>query len=267
MWIDSHAHLCELSDAALADVLLRARNAGVGAVLNTATDLPGCRTVVRQCGAERALFGAAAISPFDIEGAGESWSEELGELLRADRMIAVGETGLDSSHPRAPRLSAQIPFFERQLELARDLDIPAILHSRGAESLTVELCRNAGVVKAVFHCYTGPVGTLRRVFDSGFYVSFSGIVTFRGGPLDVQVRYSPADRIFIETDSPYLAPAPHRGKKNEPAFVPLVGKKIAAMKGMEEERLGAVLAGNFKGLFGFDPLGAPAGSEERGGRE
>jgi TatD DNase family protein len=129
--------------------------------------------------------------------------------------------------------------------------MPIIIHSRDAEIKVCEMCRASGVKKAMFHCFTGDVTALGKILDAGYFVSFSGIITFKSSPLVECVRYAPLSRIFIETDSPYLAPVPHRGKTNEPAWVGLVGKKVAEIKQMDEDAVAEALRENFFALFGF----------------
>jgi TatD DNase family protein len=249
-WIDLHAHLAELSDEALAQQLQRARSAGLSLIVNTATALPSARQVIRQCQSQPMLRAAAGITPFDVGELPADWDGQLGEILQAPSIVAVGEIGLDDSNPQYPPLSAQQPVFERQCVMARELDLPAIIHSRGAEELVIDQCTSLGLSKVVFHCFTGSPEALRRLIEAGYYVSFSGIITFKNSAVAELVKATPLERLFIETDSPYLAPVPHRGKPNEPARVALVGEKVAALKGIEPAVAAARVRQNFADLFG-----------------
>jgi TatD DNase family protein len=249
LWTDSHAHLYEFNDSALDDELAAARTAGVHRILNVATSLASSATVVRQCARVNALVGGVGISPFDISGASDSWEQELPALACATGIIAIGETGIDVTNPTYPALNLQIEFFERHCRIAKSLDIPVIVHSRGCERKALEICKNVGLRKAVFHCYTGPVDTMMKIIGSGFAVSFSGIVTFAGSPLAALVQSIPLDSILVETDTPYLAPVPHRGKPNQPAWVALVGKRIAEIRQMDEQELAAAIETNFDRVF------------------
>lgn len=249
MWIDCHAHLDRLSDPVLTGIVQEAEAAGVSRILSTATDIVSARAVVKQCAAFPTIFGAAGISPFDAPAANEDWETALRGILARERIVGIGEIGLDDSNPRYPSLKEQLPVFERQLALAVELDLPVILHSRGAEERIAEICRNRGVRKAMFHCYTGPRDTLRTILDNGYSVSFSGIVTFDGGVREL-TTFVPLDRIFVETDCPYLAPVPHRGKPNRPAWVTITGECVAAAKQVSPERLQEAIAENFGRLFG-----------------
>jgi TatD DNase family protein len=249
MWIDSHAHLDRLPEADMAAVIAEAEAAGVSLILSTATDCASAETVARHCRAFPNLFGAAGISPFDSVSLPERWESRLRMILAEKKMAGVGEIGLDASNPRYPSLDLQAPVFEKQLDIARELDLPVIVHSRGAEKKVAEICAARGVTKALFHCFTGPVDALRYIIDQGYSISFSGIVTFSAAVRDL-VTHVPLDRLFIETDSPYLAPAPHRGKTNRPAWVAITGECVAAVKKITPEQLQQSLAENFKRLFG-----------------
>lgn len=247
-WIDLHAHLDRLENAELAIILEEAGRANVSTILIAATNLASAATVVRQCSANPALFGAVGISPFDVPGLQNGWEQKLRAFSRNPRIIAIGEIGLDDSNPRYPSIASQVPVFEEQLRIAGAYDLPVIVHSRGAENRVAEICSRTGVKKAVFHCFTGDRETLIKILDYGYYVSFSGIVTFSSSVRDL-VPTVPLERIFIETDSPYLAPVPHRGKPNRPAWVGLTGEKVAECKGVEIEVLQKAIAENFERLF------------------
>jgi TatD DNase family protein len=249
LWTDSHAHLYEFSDSALDDAVAAARAVGVHRILNVATSLAASATVVRQCSRIDGLAGAVGISPLDIGSASNSWEQEILTLACATGIIAIGETGIDATNPTYPPLNLQIEFFERHCNIAKSLDVPVIVHSRGCERKALEICKSLGLRKAVFHCYTGPVDTMKKIIDAGFAVSFSGIVTFAGSPLATLVQSIPLGSILVETDTPYLAPVPHRGKPNQPAWVALVGKKIAEIRQMDEQELAAAIEATFDRVF------------------
>jgi TatD DNase family protein len=141
-----------------------------------------------------------------------------------------------------------MPVFERQLELAKALRLPVVVHSRGAEKLVAEICRASGVGGVLFHCFTGSREALKFVLDCGYDVSFSGIITFSNA-VRALAKEVPFDRLFIETDSPYLAPVPHRGKTNRPAWAALVGEAAAEIRGVPSERLQRETGRNFRRLF------------------
>jgi TatD DNase family protein len=249
MWIDSHAHLDRIAEPDLTQVIHEAQKAGVARILFTATDLVSAGAVVRQCAAHSFLRGAAGISPFDVVSLPDGWEQSLRTMLSEQGMVGVGEIGLDASNPRYPSLDLQMPVFEKQLDIARELELPVIVHSRGAEKKTAEICAVHGITRAMFHCFTGPVDALEYILDRGYSISFSGIVTFNATLRDLVTRV-PLDRLFIETDSPYLAPAPHRGKTNRPAWVAITGECVAAIKRIPPARLQRMIEENFNSLFG-----------------
>jgi TatD DNase family protein len=249
MWIDVHAHLYDVEDARLANLVSAANAAGVGLIVNTATSPASWQRVLQQGRLSPVLPPATGISPFDVQELPDDWETVLDACLGDPEVLACGEAGLDSSSPAYPPLAAQLPVLERQLSLAKKHDKPIIVHSRGAERHVLDLCRNSGIAKVLFHCYTGDPETLRHILDAGYYVSYSGIVTFKNKPLDEQVALTPLDRIFIESDSPYLSPVPHRGKPNQPAWVPLTGAAVAAVKKVDPDQLAAAIQGNYRKLF------------------
>jgi TatD DNase family protein len=247
-WIDLHAHLDRLKKEELAAVLERARAAHVSTILSTATDLYSAAIVAQQCGTSPALYGVVGISPFDVSDLPDDWEEKLKMFARLPRVIAIGEIGLDDTNPKYPPPSAQCPVFEKQLAIAAEHDLPAIVHSRGAENRVADRCHSLGINKVIFHCYTGDRKTLKKILDYGYYISFSGIATFSKAVGEL-VPIVPLERIFIETDTPYLAPVPHRGKTNCPAWVHLVGEKVAECKGVTKEILQVAIRSNFERLF------------------
>ena len=249
MWIDIHAHLYDKSEEELALCLENARYNNVITIVNAPTSIETSYTVVSQCEKESSLYGVVGISAFDVEQLAESWESDLKELLSNEKIIGVGEVGIDNTNPRYPPFEKQLSIFDQQLAIARDLDIPVVIHSRGAEQEAIDMCRNQHVVKAVFHCFTGGKNTLRNLLDAGYYVSYSGIVTFKNNPLEKLVAYSPLEQMFIETDSPYLAPEPYRGKQNEPAYVSFIGERVAEIKKTSAQKVAERIHNNFSRLF------------------
>ncbi len=248
-WTDSHAHLDSCDDAALSSVVAGAQANGVHRILNVATSLSSSKTVAGQCAATPCLLGAAGISPFDVSDVPPFWEDELSAILADPRVIAVGETGVDATNPSYPVLGLQIEFFKKHLALAARLDKPVIVHSRGCEQQTLDLCVSSHVRRAVFHCYTGDETTMKAIADAGYFVSFSGIVTFAKSPLVSLATRAQLDSLLIETDTPYLAPVPHRGKPNQPAWVVLVGRRIAELRKMDEEEFADAVERNFDRAF------------------
>jgi TatD DNase family protein len=249
MWIDIHAHLYEYSNQDLEAVLSDAYNADVGYIVSTAVSVETSAIVAQQCSTFDEIFGAAGISPFDVTSLSTTWLDDLTSLLNHKKIIAVGEIGIDNSNPRYPSLDIQLPVFEKQLDLAIERDLPVIIHSRGIEQTALEICKKHSIKSALFHCYTGDVATLKNIITAGYMVSFSGIVTFNKSNLPELVKATPLNQLFIETDSPYLTPVPHRGKKNTPAMVKIVGEKIAEIHSISSRALQEELRENFKNFF------------------
>lgn len=251
MWIDAHAHLYDLDGPDLAAAVTKAREAGVDRILNTGTSLDTSRHVLRQCSEHALLSAAVGISPFDAETLPDSWQTSLESMLGNPAVVAVGETGIDSNNPTYPDIASQIGLFEEQLGVAIKHNMPVIIHSRGSEIKACEMCCTASAKKAMFHCFTGDITALGKILDAGYFVSFSGIITFKNSPLAECVKYAPLSQMLIETDSPYLAPIPHRGKTNEPAWVGLVGNKVAEIKKLNTVDVADALRENFFALFGL----------------
>ena len=249
MWIDIHAHLYGKSEKELALCLEKACYNNVITIVNAPTSIETSYTVVSQCEKTPSLYGVVGISAFDVEQLNDNWEINLKELLSHSKVIGIGEIGIDRTNPRYPPYEKQISIFEHQLTIARDLDIPVVIHSRGAEQEAIGMCENQHLIKAVFHCFTGNKKSLKKLLDAGYYVSYSGIVTFKDNPLEKLVDYTPMDQMFIETDSPYLSPEPYRGKQNEPAYVSFVGEKIAEIKKVPAEKIAEIMQNNFSKLF------------------
>ena len=249
MWIDSHAHLFEYSPEEIPQLLQEASIASVSTIISTATSLENANAVLEHCSRYDTVYGAAGISPFDAGKVNSGWAAQLRSLLKNSKMIAVGEIGIDRSNPGYPDPEHQISLFEEQLSIAVELNLPAVVHSRGAESETADICKRMGVKKALFHCFTGDRNSMRKIVDYGYFISFSGIITFKSAAVRDLVPEVPADRLLIETDSPYLAPVPFRGKKNHPAWVKYTGEEMARLMERESEEMQTILKGNFQNLF------------------
>ena len=241
--IDTHTHLGD--DAA--EVLARARAAGVERVVAVATTVQGARDALELADAHEGVFACLGIHPHEAGEAGEADVEELRPLLEHPKAVAVGETGLDYFRDYAPR-DAQRRLFELQLELARETGKPVVIHTRAADDDTVEvLVRHDGPV--VLHCFSSPP-LLEPARDRGWYVSFAGNVTYKNAyDLRAAARRVPADRLLAETDSPYLAPQPVRGKRNEPAYVVHTVDALAAARGEEAAWLAAQIDANADAVF------------------
>ena len=256
--IDSHCHLAGDEFAAdLESVVARARDAGVSSalcILSAGDQLEAGRAVrVREVWPD--VRFAVGVHPHQ---AGEFTGRvgEAGETVRREakhhRACAIGEIGLDYHYDFSPR-DVQREIFRAQVELALELKLPVIIHTREATDETFAILRDAGGgrLRGVFHCFTGDETMARSALGLDFYLSFAGIVTFpRAEAIRSAARIAPDDRLLAETDAPYLAPVPHRGKRNEPAHVAEVVRKLAEIRGVSMTDLAMQVSRNFTALFG-----------------
>jgi TatD DNase family protein len=242
--IDTHAHLDPAEAPAVLD---RARAAGVSRVVVVATTVPQAAEALALAAAHEGVFACLGVHPHEAGSPADL--DELRSLLAHDRAVAVGETGLDYFRDYAPR-EAQRELFRRELELAREVGKPAVIHSRAADDDTLAaLSTFDGVV--VLHCFSSPA-LLEPALDRRWYVSFAGNVTYPKAPeLRAAATRVPRDRILAETDSPYLAPQPVRGKRNEPAYVVHTLAALAAARGEDESDLAAQIDANADAAFGL----------------
>jgi TatD DNase family protein len=251
MLVDSHCHL-DFPELAgnLPKVLERMREAGVSAALCAGVTLERFPAVLEIARIYPNIYAAVGVHPDTQEGA-EADVETLVRLAENPKVVAIGETGLDYYRLEGD-LEWQRSRFRVHIEAARRSGKPLIIHTRAAKEDTLRIIaeERAGEVGGVFHCFTEDRETAWRAVDLGFYVSFSGIVTFKNaGSLKEIATELPLDRILVETDSPYLAPVPHRGKLNEPSYVRHVAAEIAELRGISLETLAKVTSENFQRLF------------------
>ncbi len=262
--VDSH---CHLADEAFADdvaaVVARARQSGLTAVLCVleASDEAELARGDRTAALWEAIRTTAGVHPHRAGGfAGDpgAAADRTRHRAAVDRRVrAIGEVGLDYHYQFAPP-GLQQHVFAAQIDLALDLGLPLVVHTREADDDTVRVLRESGRgrVRGVFHCFSGDVSLARAALDLGFFVSFSGIVTFpKAAEVHEAARYVPADRLLVETDSPYLAPVPRRGRRNEPAWVGHVVERLALLRHQSAADLADICAANFDTLFGPDAEG------------
>jgi TatD DNase family protein len=251
---DSHTHidLAEF-DSDRPALLKRAAEAGVRHLLLVAqaddsVGLDRGLTIARDCG----LKVSGGLHPHEAICWSETLAERLHDLGQARTICAIGEIGLDFHYDHSPR-DQQEEAFRRQIRIARAVKLPVIVHTREACDLTIAILREekADDVGGVIHCFTGTQALADAALDLGFYISFSGIACFANAdPLRAVARTVPLDRFLVETDCPFLAPPPHRGKRNEPAFVVDVARRMAEVKGVSLDVMGVATVENFQRLFG-----------------
>lgn len=252
--VDSH---CHLDDRQFNDdrdaVIERARNAGVKYMLSIGTGdgPPDLRAAVRLADLYPFIFATAGIHPNDAPKADTKSFEDLERLLTHPKVIALGEIGLD--YHWGVSKEEQTPVFIRQLELAAANGLPVIIHTRDAWHDTMELLRTHWVhtgLTCIMHCFTGDEEQARECLEAGFFLAFGGVTTFpKASEVREAARISSTDRLLLETDSPYLAPVPRRGKRNEPAFLAYTARVVADVRGVEVEALAAQTTANFERIF------------------
>ncbi|MCP4085226.1 MAG: TatD family hydrolase [Actinomycetia bacterium] len=248
-WTDNHCHLGYGKDAAPIDeVLAAARAVGVERFVNVGTDLATTLRAVEVAEQHRGVWATAGLHPHDAkEGLGG-----LEDLLTHPKVVAVGECGLDFYYDNSPR-EEQCQVFATQIGWAHTHDLPLVIHSRDAWDDTFAILDSEGVPeRTVFHCFTGGPSEAERGLERGAHLSFSGIVTFQSATdLQAAAALTPLDRLLIETDSPYLAPVPHRGKPNQPAFVALVGEAVAAVQNRPVEEVADATWATTENFYGL----------------
>ncbi len=254
--VDSHCHL-DFEDFRddLPAVLERARAAGLIAMVcvGSGADLATAERAASLASKEPDVFAAIGIHPHDAGKLEPDWWPALAALARKPRVVGIGETGLDYYYDHSPR-PAQREVFVRFLELATAVERPVICHVRDAHDDAVAVLRAGPLPEqgGVIHCFSGNVEHARRYLDLGLYLSFSGVLTFKkADDIRAAAAYAPADRILVETDAPYLAPIPHRGRRNEPAHVVRTLEALARVRGMSLGRAAEATTANAYRLFGL----------------
>jgi TatD DNase family protein len=261
--LDTHAHLHfpEFADD-LDAVLARARQAGVRAMVTIGTDRDTNPAAVALAERHRDIYATVGIHPHDAAEATDADLEEMERLAVASpRVVAFGEMGLDFFRNLSPS-DAQVRVFRRQLELARRLGKPVVVHCRDAHAETLAILAEArvGEIGGVMHCFSGDVDVARRCLDLGLYISLAGPVTYKNArALPEVARLVPEDRLVVETDCPFLPPHPNRGQRNEPSWVALTALRIAELRGVSPEALGEMVTRNGARLFGIE-LSSEGGS-------
>jgi len=252
--IDTHCHLTDIRLLDQIDaVMQRAAGAGVTQIMTIGThpaDWPACVDMCRKWSNVRAAVG---VHPNYCQEAELTDLARLGEFLKEPGVLAVGEMGLDYFHQDAPR-DRQAEFFRAQLTIARDMGRPAVIHCRQATDDTLAIMKEFADVPAVFHCFTGSLAEVKKIVAAGYYVGFTGVVTYKNAPeVRDSAAYVPEDRILVETDAPYLSPEPMRRQKiNEPSLVMHTAAMVAKVRGVSVEELDRITTGNARRLFGWN---------------
>ena len=251
--VDSHCHLDGLDYQSLHkdvdDVMAKAAARDVRFALAVATTLPGYRQLRELVGERPEVVFSCGVHPLNQDEAYDV--EDLRRMAAEEGVVAMGETGLDYFYTPETKTQQQLSF-RQHIQIGRELNKPVIVHTRDARADTLAILREENVMDCggVLHCFTEDVETAGKLLDMGFYISFSGIVTFRNAEqLRDAARYVPLDRLLVETDSPYLAPVPHRGKTGEPAFVADTARFVAALRDEDKDEFAMRTSDNFYTLF------------------
>lgn len=245
MFFDTHAHLNdERFDDDREKLILSLNENGVSNTCEIGFDMPSSRAAADLADKYDFIYAAVGIHPHDADTADDGCYTELEKLLDRKKVVALGEIGLDYYYDNSER-DIQREVFANQLELAKKIGCPVTIHTRDAMGDTIDILRSHGGGNGIIHCFSGSKESSKILLDMGYYISFAGPVTFKNANsiLDV-VRYVPTDRMLIETDSPYLAPAPHRGKRNCPIYVSEVAAKIAQLKDMSIDEVAEITRKN-----------------------
>lgn len=246
---DTHCHLTDGAFSADLDLVLqRCWDAGLGLVVVIGPGRTDAEKALELAGRDHRIRASAGIHPHDAANWNSDAAEWLSTLVSDSRIVAVGETGLDYHYDYAPR-QRQREAFEAQLDIAATAGKPAVIHAREADEDVASVLKNHPRAGAILHSFSGGTSLLEAGLALDHYVSFSGMVTFRNWTLDDAIRRVPADRLLIETDSPYLAPVPFRGKRNEPAHVVEVARRIAEVRGIEYQELCRITTANALRVF------------------
>ncbi len=268
MWIDSHCHItADRFDEDRQATLDRAFEGGVESLISIGSGygIRGNVDAVRLAESDPRIFAAVGVHPHEAAELDDEGRKSVRQWLGHERVVALGECGLDYHYMNSPR-EIQRAVFAEQIALARELAMPVSIHVRGDEPnaydelLEIWLAEGRGDLEGVLHCYTGSLEFARRAMDAGFFVSFSGIITFKAsGALREVAQGIPLDRLMVETDAPFLAPQGHRGKRNEPLWVALVGETLAQLHTCTTHEIAARTSANTRQLFRL-PSATPDGT-------
>lgn len=252
-WIDTHCHLDEESFTQDCDeTIKRAVDAGVKTMLTVGITLDSCRRVVDLAQRYSSVYAIVGLHPNYVSAAQPGDWEQIVELMRAPKVVGIGETGLDKYWDYAP-IELQTEYFHRHIELSRQLGLPFVVHCREAEAETLAVLRQharSGPLNGAMHSFCGSMETATACLEMGMHLSFAGMLTFKKNDSLRQLSAGlPLDRLLVETDSPYLAPTPYRGKRNEPAHVRLTAACLAESRGVSKQEIAEATTQNARSLF------------------
>ncbi len=249
-FIDSHSHLIlDPFNNDRDEVIKQAFANNISHLIQSCDNLQEIKENLKLTRNYENIYSSVGIHPHEAKTWTDTSKEEIINYSKDKKVIAIGETGLDYYYNLSPK-DIQIYVFREQVKIANETNLPLIIHTRDAFEETFSILKEEKAKQGVFHCFTGGVKEAEEALNLGFYISFSGIITFKNAiPIKEAAKIVPLEKILIETDSPFLAPIPHRGKRNEPKFVSYVAEEIAKLKGLSIEEIGEVTSQNTKKLF------------------
>jgi TatD DNase family protein len=252
--VDTHCHLDYLADEKLAPLIEQCHQAGVSHILTIGVEPSNLGAVLNIANHHPSVFGALGIHPHHASDYSDQVEQEIIKGASSNKIVAIGECGLDYHYNHSPA-TVQKEVFERELDLASQLNLPVIIHTREADEDTIQILKNFSnslPKKGVLHCYSAGEKLAQFVLDQGFYLGFTGIITFaKADNVRKIVRMTPLERLLIETDAPFLAPKPHRGRKNSPLYLPYIAQEMAVILNQNSNDLYQQLRSNTTTLFGL----------------
>ena len=250
MLFDTHAHLNDPAfDEDRAELLATFRDAGVGMVMNVGCCLASSKDCIALAERYPWIYAAVGTHPDSADEVSEEVLEAYRQMCRHEKVKAIGEIGLDYYYETIPR-QVQQRAFRMQMELARELDMPVIIHERNAHEDGMNIVREFPKVTGVFHCYSGSAEMARQLVNMGWYIGFTGVLTFKNARKAVETAQRiPLERIVLETDCPFMAPEPYRGKRNHPGYLMQMAQKLAQIRGLDVEEVIRVTTENAKRLY------------------
>lgn len=252
MFFDVHAHLDdEAFDEDRDEVIEKVNQQNIG-VINAGATLETSKTSVDLSGDYENFYACVGIHPHEAGDVPDNYIEILEDLASYPKVVAIGEIGLDYYYDLADKDVQKRVFFE-QLDLAKRLDLPVVIHNREAHQDTLEILKKSGIKKGLMHCYSGSFEMAQEFMRLGFYFSFGGMITFKNAKRPKEIASKlPLNRILTETDCPYLTPEPYRGKRNDPTMIPIIENQLAKLQGVSVKELEENININLKNLFGID---------------
>lgn len=249
MFVDVHAHLDdEAFDTDRQEMIKKIEEAGI-IVVNAGSDMASSRFSVKLAEEFDFIYACVGIHPHEAKKVEKDYLTKLEELAKSPKVIAIGEIGLDYYYGSSEK-DAQQKVFREQIELAKSLNLPVVVHDRDAHKDTADILKNIKPERGLMHCYSGSFEMAQEFIEMNFYFSFGGVITFKNAkrPKEVAAKL-PSDRILLETDCPYMSPEPYRGKRNDPTRIPIIAAQMAALRGVMLEEIERITYSNFNRLF------------------